>query len=190
LPGSLEHELDIPSPPEADIALVAMSQKDVLPQGYLNANQAEAACEAAGKRLCTESEWVTACRGDAQREFPYGDRYEQGACNVNRENHPSFLLHGNAARYHDDPRNNLVTVDGAPLLRTTGATERCASRWGDDAIYDMVGNLDEWVADDRGVFVGGFYSRGTRAGCAARVSAHPRGYSDYSTGARCCRAPL
>jgi hypothetical protein len=117
-------------------------------------------------------------------------RYEHGACNVWREHHPSALLHGNAARYHDDPRNHLVELDGRPLLRATGATSSCASRWGDDAVFDMVGNLDEWVADEGGTFVGGFFSRATRAGCFARVSSHVASYSDYSTGARCCRDPL
>ena len=56
-------------------------------------------------------------------------------------------------------------------------------------MIDMVGNLDEWVSDAEGVFVGGFYSRGTRTGCLSRVSTHVRSYSDYSTGARCCKDP-
>jgi hypothetical protein len=49
----------------------------------------------------------------------------------------------------------------------------------------MVGNLDEWVAD--GGFSGGFFSRGTREGCDARITSHPPEYFDYSLGARCCR---
>ncbi len=187
--GTLDRMLAVPEPPTEDVTPRAVSLADVLPQGYLSADQADTACRAAGKRLCSEAEWVTACRGEEQRDFPYGDHYEQGVCNVNRENHPSAMLHGNAARYHDDPRNNLVAFEGRPLLRETGATTRCASHWASDAIYDMVGNLDEWVDDPNGVFVGGFYSRGTKSGCASRVSAHPRGYSDYSIGARCCRDP-
>jgi formylglycine-generating enzyme required for sulfatase activity len=185
----LDAALEVPRPPLAPIAPQALNKVGVLPQGYLSADEAEGACHAAGKRLCTETEWVTACRGESNQDFPYGDHYIRGACNVDRESHPSVLLHDNAARYHDDPRNNLVTVDGKPLLQTTGSSSRCASRWGDDAIYDMVGNLDEWVSDARGVFVGGFYSRGTQSGCASRVSNHPRAYSDYSTGARCCADP-
>ncbi len=187
--ASLGATMPIPAPPAFAIDPKAVSVKDATPQGYLSADEAEGACRAAGKRLCTESEWLTACRGESETEFPYGEHYEEGACNVYRESHPSFLLHQNSARYHDDPRNNLVTFEGRPLLRRTGATPRCASRWGDDAVYDMVGNLDEWVSDERGVFVGGFYSRGTRSGCFSRVSNHPRAYSDYSTGARCCADP-
>ena len=52
------------------------------------------------------------------------------------------------------------------------------------------GNLDEWVDDEAGLFVGGFYARSTREGCESRISAHAPIYYDYSTGARCCRAPL
>ena len=83
---------------------------------------------------------------------------------------------------------NLVVESGVdPLLRVTGATSACASRWEDDAIYDMVGNLDEWIEDESGVFVGGFYARGTSKGCEARIEGHAAGYYDYSTGARCCK---
>lgn len=187
--GSLDASLALPAAPSFAIAPRAVSLARVVPQGYLNADQASSACRAASKRLCSEAEWVTACRGEAEQDFPYGARYEQGACNVYREHHPSSLLHQNAARYHDDPRNNMVSYEGNPLLRTTGESARCASRWGDDAIFDMTGNLDEWVDDRDGVFVGGFYSRGTRGGCLSRVSAHPRGYSDYSLGSRCCKDP-
>jgi len=159
------------------------------PQGYLDANVAERACRNAGKRLCTEAEWVLACRGEQDRPFPYGDEYEAGRCNVFREAHPAALLHGNASEGHLDPRLNAVTVAGRPLLRAAGATPDCRSRWGEDGLYDMVGNLDEWVDDADGVFLGGFYARATKEGCGARISAHPREYFDYSLGVRCCREP-
>jgi len=167
----------------------AVSRPGVVPQGYLSQWLARKACENAGKRLCTEKEWVTACRGEQGRKFPYGDRYETGRCNVYRASHPALVLH-NAAWYgHLDPRLNLVVeANGEPLLRATGETASCASVWGDDAIYDMVGNLDEWIDDPKGVFVGGFFSRGTREGCEARIAVHGPTYFDYSTGTRCCRS--
>jgi formylglycine-generating enzyme required for sulfatase activity len=80
-----------------------------------------------------------------------------------------------------------VQSQGATLLKKTGESRECASRWGNDAAYDMVGNLDEWVDDPVGKFVGGFYSRATREGCDASVSNHPRNYFDYSLGTRCCK---
>jgi hypothetical protein len=51
----------------------------------------------------------------------------------------------------------------------------------------MVGNLDEWVEEPSGEFMGGFYSRGTKEGCDAAITAHPTSYYDYSLGVRCCR---
>ena len=158
---------------------------DVLPQGYLSGELADAACRRAGKRLCSHAEWLTACRGERSRNFPYGDKYQTGACNVFRDGHPAAILHGNASREHLDPRLGLVSSQDGPLLRRTGATASCRSDWGNDAVFDMVGNLDEWVAE--GFFVGGFYSRATRDGCEARITSHPPYYFDYSLGARCCR---
>ena len=157
------------------------------PNGYLTGVVAEAACAAAGKRLCTLDEFVTACRGQDDTLFPYGDTYEDGVCNVFREEHPAAILHGNASIGHLDPRLDRVISHGRPLLQRTGESPACRSRWGDDAIYDMVGNLDEWVDEGPGAFAGGFYSRSTRSGCEALVTAHPKGYLDYSTGVRCCR---
>ncbi len=181
----------VPAPPSwelgQEIEPKAVVRAGAVPNGYLDALTAGRACAAAGKRLCTPAEWVTACRGEANRKFPYGTSYEAGKCNVFREAHPAAVLHANASIDHLDPRLNLVTVGGRPLLRPTGATASCKSQWGDDAVYDMVGNLDEWVDADGGLFLGGFYSRNTREGCDARVSAHPEEYYDYSLGVRCCK---
>lgn len=187
--GTLAAMLVVPRPLPLAGPAVAVSRPRTTPAGYVSADTAAAACQQAGKRLCTEPEWVTACRGEAERPFPYGATYEHGACNVYRESHPAYELHGSASRNHRDPRLNLVAVQGEPLLRSTGTTPKCASQWGTDAIYDMVGNLDEWVDHATGAFVGGFYSRGTRSGCHAKVSSHPRRYYDYSTGFRCCKDP-
>jgi formylglycine-generating enzyme required for sulfatase activity len=159
----------------------------VLPTGYLNGYAARNACASVGKRLCKHEEFVTACRGESDQDFPYGKHYRHQSCNVFREAHPAHSLHGNPSIGHLDPRLNLVSEAGHPLLRRTGATASCASRWGDDAIYDMVGNLDEWIDAPKGAFAGGFYSRSTREGCAAVITVHPKPYFDYSLGVRCCR---
>lgn len=182
--------LPLPEPPsfqlQGNFDIRAVSKRGVTPNGYLSGILAERACHNAHKRLCTELEWVTACRGEADQQFPYGPDYQSGKCNVFNGAHPALLLHGNASEGHLDPRLNYFEHHGAPLLHVTGASPECKSRWGNDAVYDMVGNLDEWIADEGGVFLGGFYARNTREGCASRISAHPRGYFDYSLGVRCC----
>jgi hypothetical protein len=168
---------------------VAVSRYGARPNGYVRGFVAEAACAAAGKRLCTKDEFELACRGEDDTAFPYGTAYVDGACNVNRDDHPAAILHDNAGVGHLDPRLDRVSGRDGPLFRPTGATPTCASRWGADAAYDLVGNLDEWVAAPKGAFAGGFYSRGTQAGCAALITAHPKEYLDYSTGVRCCAEP-
>ncbi len=188
------HAHAMPLPPllravDATVLAVAASRPGVVPSGYLSGLVAADACRAAGKRLCSAAEWNQACRGQDDQDFPYGNEHEQSACNVNRYAHPAATLHGNAAVGHLDPRLNLVKDDGEFMLRTTGSTARCVSRWGNDGIHDMVGNLDEWVDDEAGAFAGGFYARSTRRGCASLISVHPPRYFDYSLGTRCCLTP-
>jgi hypothetical protein len=166
---------------------LAVSAPNTVPNGYLSGEVAAKACERAGKRLCTATEWVTACRGEKNRKYPYGDVYQEGVCNVCRATHPARLLHGNASIGHLDPRLNKMDEGGEPLLRPTGATASCKSEWGSDAVHDMVGNLDEWIDDAEGTFLGGFYARKTHEGCDSRIEVHGFDYYDYSLGVRCCR---
>jgi hypothetical protein len=167
---------------------VAVSVEGAVPQAYANEVEAKRACENAGKRLCSMDEWRAACRGEDDRDFPYGDKYEAGQCNIVGPAHPGVILWEDASINHTDPRFNLVKYKGQLLLRRTGATKTCVSKWGDDGIYDMNGNIDEWVDDVKGMFLGGFYARGKKDGCMSRVTAHPPLYADYTTGIRCCRA--
>jgi sulfatase modifying factor 1 len=172
---------------DRDVEFMAVSRPRVVPSGYLSGHDAELACRNANKRLCKHDEWIAACQGRQRRQFPYGDSYQQGACNICRALHPAAVLHDDASKGHLDPRLNLVKEGNDPLLRPTGATKACRSDWGEDqGIYDMNGNLDEWVEDEKGRFVGGFFSRWRKDGCRASITAHPKGYFDYSTGVRCC----
>jgi formylglycine-generating enzyme required for sulfatase activity len=169
---------------------VAVSRPRVVPQAYVPFPVAKHACENAGKRLCTKDEWGLACRGDRGTQFPYGDHYEAKRCNVWSFAHPGVVLHQSATFGHRDPRLNLVAEGGQkPLLKLTGALPACASHWGNDAIYDMVGNVDEWVEADKPEFDGGFYARATKNGCDSRVTNHAAMYYDYSLGVRCCQDP-
>ncbi len=169
----------------------AVSAPGQLPQGYMTYFSAKNACENAGKRLCSEDEWVAACRGNKRSQFPYGGNYQPGRCNVHRAQHPAYELHGNSSLGHLDPRLHLVFEDGkVPLLFVTGQAEQCRSETDDGALFDMVGNLDEWVDDEQGVFVGGFYSRATKEGCDAKIENHGPAYTDYSIGVRCCKNPV
>ncbi len=180
-----------PVPPHqrAPFEARAVSAAGHLPQGYLTYFTAKKACENAGKRLCSEEEWVRACKGNKRSKHPYGEAFQAGRCNVHRALHPAYELHGNSSLGHLDPRLHLVFENGDdPLLYLTGQAERCTSETNDGQLFDMEGNLDEWIADERGVFVGGFYSRATKEGCEAKIENHAPAYTDYSIGVRCCKS--
>ncbi len=173
------------SPYEVPASGIARTAPGVIPQGYISGDVAEAACRAAGKRLCTSSEWLRACQGPRHTTYPYGTTYLPGACNEGRPAHPVLELFGDATDWSpaqmNDPRLNQLpdTVD------PTGSNPVCQSAEG---VFDLHGNLHEWVADAEGTFRGGFYvdARINGEGCLYRTTAHSRTYHDYSTGFRCC----
>jgi hypothetical protein len=62
--------------------LTAISIPGVWPQVYVSGQEASLFCAAAGKRLCTDAEWLRACRGpDNNFVYPYGNELIPGACN-------------------------------------------------------------------------------------------------------------
>jgi sulfatase modifying factor 1 len=162
----------------------AVSEPDVFPQGYVSAVQAKSACAAAGKRLCKAAEWQQACRGPENKRYGYGEDREPGKCN-DRGKNPVVTLFG--FRYDASTMNQprLNQLEGT--LAKTGSHSDCSNGYG---VYDMVGNLHEWVADAKGTFYGGYYqdvaSLGHGQGCNYQTTAHAAAYHDYSTGFRCC----
>lgn len=58
----------------------AISEPGVFPQGFISELQADDACHASGKRLCTLNEWRTACMGPGATTFPYGSERTAGTC--------------------------------------------------------------------------------------------------------------
>ena len=75
----------------------AQSIAGAVPQGYIDGNEAAAACREAGKRLCTDTEWLAACRGSANRTYPYGHTRASGRCNDARSQHPAVERFGTSA---------------------------------------------------------------------------------------------
>lgn len=132
--------------------------------------QAKAACENAGKRLCTLAEWELACRGPGNLIYPYGDTMVEDACN-------GFFAY----------------TGQTPAA--TGSLDTCGSAWG---AYDLSGNLEEWVLDrwprlpgsalldDRAVRGGSYKSNSNALQCIGDEFHEPPGSSDVDRGFRCC----
>jgi len=172
--------------PAKDKSYVARSAKGVVPQGYISAKTAEAACHASGKRLCEAAEWRVACAGSEGTAFPYGPARTAGKCHDTGTSpmitfHVATMKRGWGLTELNDPRNNQL--EGT--LAVTGAFPDCVNDFG---VYDMVGNLHEWTADPNGTFQGGYYLDTSLHGdgCAYRTISHGFEYHDYSTGFRCC----
>ena len=175
-----------------DVVVRSVSAPGVFPQGYISGVQARAACERSRKRLCKPREWKNACMGPKRTTFPYGNRREVGRCNDNGrsamrffnpalDNKPQHRWMWGHGGNMIDPRLNQL--DGT--LARTGERAGCTNEYG---VYDMVGNLHEWVDDPDGTFQGGYYldTHLNGDGCNYRTTAHPVSHYDYSTGFRCC----
>ena len=93
---------------------------------------------------------------------------------------------GTADGVWDEVHMNDPGINQQPgTVAPTGAFSRCVSASG---VFDLHGNLHEWVSDADGTFRGGFYADAVinGPGCTYVTTAHGRTYHDYSTGFRCC----
>ena len=97
------------------------SRSSVLPWSAATLQEAISACENAGLRLCTKEEWALACQSSALNVFPYGNEYNQSTCNG----------------------LDAELGSSSPAGSLTGCTAVAL----DASIYDLSGNLKEWVDD-------------------------------------------
>lgn len=147
-------------------------------------HQAQVKCAAAGKRLCTESEWTMSCEGPSMLPFPYGVKRDATKC------------HGDEP--WDQPKMNKVAARDEKELRRLykgkrSGQEGCESDYG---VFDLPGNTDEIVASEtfergkRGEFdsvhTGGPWYKGVRNQCRPKIYSHDEGFYYYFLSFRCC----
>ncbi len=160
-----------------DEAGAARSGKHEIPALQMSWFAARDACAAAGKRLCSQEEWVAACQGarpvdddgdgftgDDMIEgtaYPYGDYHEPGRCwdGRDREKH-------------------------RPVY--TGELPGCVGAAG---VYDLTGNVEEWVGTtpETAILMGGaFDTSKDHARCFRSNDTFGPGFANRRTGFRCC----
>ncbi|MSP24211.1 MAG: hypothetical protein EXR75_03405 [Myxococcales bacterium] len=159
------------------------NQKGVRPEVMNTFYQAQLKCAAAGKRMCTESEWSFACEGPEMKPFPYGYTRDPSKCNGDHE--------------WDAPDMEKVGArDAAELARIwkgvpSGSQPECVSDFG---VHDMPGNADEVCAGEArakfaAVNTGGPWYSGVRNQCRPKVYTHSEDFYYYFLSFRCCAAP-
>ena len=127
--------------------------------------------------------------GSSRTTWGYGEKRERGRCNDHGKS-PMGVMYG-PGRDGDPTYWNMTKMNNPELnqlpgtLSKTGSHAQCTNDYG---VYDMVGNLHEWVDDRQGTFQGGYYQDVTQNGdgCNYKTKAHENWYHDYSTGFRCC----
>lgn len=146
---------------------------------------AAGACAAEGKRLCWESEWVSACEGPDKLPFPYGIKRDPNVCNIDNP----YVKPSLERVYSSDP-----AVQGAELLRldesvASGERAGCVSGFG---VHDLTGNFDEWVnaesTHDKSQWAGlkgGAWGH-VRNACRPMTVSHPPEFTYYFISFRCC----
>ncbi len=158
----------------------ATTGKHVVPGVRMSWYAAKDACEAAGKRLCSEKEWIAACQGAEPVDdngngqfsddliegtaYPYSDYHERGRC------------------WDDRNRDTERPV-------YTGEMPGCVTPQG---VYDLTGNVEEWVGTEAGnaVLLGGGYDTSKdHARCYRRNDTFGAGFANIRTGFRCCKDP-
>ncbi|MFH0903201.1 MAG: SUMF1/EgtB/PvdO family nonheme iron enzyme [Pseudomonadota bacterium] len=139
---------------------IAHSVKGVLPWQVSSNAQAEMACQTAGKRLCTPTEWTVACKGRSDTIYSYGNSYDPTACNgIDTFGRSSFHL------------------------TPTGSFPECRSDWG---AFDLNGNVWEHVASGDDMTVRGGAYNCSDSKTYHRCDYVPGSWKPAARGFRCC----
>ncbi|MBN2530331.1 MAG: SUMF1/EgtB/PvdO family nonheme iron enzyme [Deltaproteobacteria bacterium] len=158
----------------------AVSVQGVIPWQVKDNATAQQACEAAGKSLCSESQWESTCSGPAQTVYAYGDEYESATCN----GIDTFCLCDDCQPEKTCSYPFCYNDCGAAFkVQPTGSFVGCTNSYG---VYDMNGNLWEHVLNGTDASVrGGAYNCGDSKKLH-QCSYVPQSWVPSARGFRCC----
>jgi len=138
--------------------------------------EADQACRKAGKRLCTTEEWVSACQGK-----PAVDDDKDG-------NYANDYVEGNQFPYADYYEDRWCRVDEDRIKGRPGLTGGMAYCHTPDGIFDLTGNVEEWVgtSSDKALLAGGDFRVGDKGSCYRAHDSFGPGHKNHAIGFRCC----
>ncbi len=163
------------------------NEKGQLPALLVTWVEADKACRAAGKRLCTADEFNFACEGEALRPYSYGYRRDAARCNIDKRyvQPRRRLMPYEACAASTSCKAHLDELDQRVPI---GASPNCTSVFG---VVDLNGNVNEWVSRPgqqppwRSGLKGGWWGP-ARSRCRPMVIVHDENYAGYEVGFRCC----
>ncbi len=149
-------------------------------------DQARDVCANEGKRLCAAEEWTLACEGPERKPYPFGFARDATACNFDKP----YILPDNFA--YDDPQTRAAEVARVNQSEPSGSRPACVSDYG---VFDMTGNVDEWVVNSHGSPQGPEFQSGLKGGywgpvrnrCRPMTTDHNNWHHGYQIGFRCCK---
>ena len=164
------------------------NKKGELPALLVTWGDAAKACEAVGKRLCSEDEFNFACEGEAMLPYTYGYVRDPGKCSIDKpyRKREHKLLKYEACMANPACKAELERLD---QRLPVGSLPACISPFG---VYDLNGNINEWVvrpnqkAPNRSGLKGGWWGP-VRGRCRPTVGFHKEGDYGYEEGFRCCK---
>lgn len=174
--GALDFEIDTFESAVTDGK--AVSAKHEIPGTRMSWYAANDACTAAGKRVCSEQEWIAACQAAPPVDDDENGKWADDLIEGNSYPYGDFHLRGRC--WEDKDRDTFRPV-------YTGEMPGCVTQ---DGVYDMAGNMEEWVGStaEEAVLIGGAYDTPTdKARCYRRNDTFGAGYASKRTGFRCCR---
>jgi len=151
-------------------------------------HEAREVCATEGKRLCTADEWTQACEGAAHTPYPYGFARDGEACNHDKP----YIIPDDSA--YQNPATRAKEVERVNQSEPSGSRPGCVSSYG---VFDMTGNVDEWVLNESGSVNGPEYESGLKGGywgpvrnrCRPATTDHNHWHHGYQIGFRCCADP-
>jgi len=145
---------------------------DDYPVNCVNYHRAEQFCAWAGGHVCSEDQWLDACKGTELRPFPYGTTFDLQACNS---------------------QSQTVTVEGRERA-TWKVASHASCEGGLPGLFDMAGNVAEWVDACKGDYCkfrgAGYLSNDPVdrfAACRGVCSGNDKSLQSGVVGIRCCR---